>query len=542
MTDAFSADRLSLAELARVPAAYRPAVDPRQRRVRIVHLGIGAFHRAHQAYYTEESGDWGTCGVTQRSTSVLGQLGPQDGLYTLLVRDGTEARPRVLGTIREVLFAGADPAAVVARIASPDVSVVSLTVSEKGYRHDPATRRLRLADPEIAADLAGRPPHTVIGQLAAGLAARAASGAGPVTVVCCDNLPDNGPTVRGLVLAYAEAYAAARPATARPWAEGSGTAGPGAAALPGWIEAHAAFPATMVDRIVPAATDADRAEAAALIGVRDLGTVVAEPFTQWVIEDRFAAPRPAWEKAGAQFVTDVAPHEKVKLRMLNGAHSALAYLGGLAGYEFIAEALGDDTLVSFAQRLMLTDASATVDAPAGMEPDGYAAKVIRRFENAALRHRCAQIAMDGSQKLPQRLLGTVRDRLAAGATPVWTGLAVAAWMRHVWTERTDDGRPFTVDDPMAGLFRERLAAMGVSPGGTAPGDAGAGQARAVAEGLLGIRAVFGDLADSESFRSLVTDHLRRLARDGALRTVAALVSLLAGAGSRSPRSHVQSAT
>ena len=507
-------DRLSLARLNRVPAAYRPAVDPRQRRVRIVHLGIGAFHRAHQAYYTEESGDWGTCGVTQRSASVLGQLGPQDGLYTLLVREGAEARPRVMGTVREVLFAGAGPAAVVARIAGPDVSVVSLTVSEKGYRHDPATGRLRLSDPEIAADLTGRPPHTVIGQLTAGLAARAASGAGPVTVVCCDNLPDNGPTVRGLVLAYAEAYAAARPGAA-----GFGAGGPDPAALPGWIAAHAAFPATMVDRIVPAATDADRAEAAALTGLRDLGTVVAEPFTQWVIEDSFAAPRPAWEKAGAQFVTDVAPYEKVKLRMLNGAHSALAYLGGLAGYEFIAEALGDDALVSFARRLMLTDAAATVAAPAGMEPDGYAAAVIRRFQNAALRHRCAQIAMDGSQKLPQRLLGTTRDRLAAGATPVWTGLAVAAWMRHVWTEQTDDGRPFAVDDPMAGLFRERLAAAGVSPG-----DTGADQAAAVAEGLLGIRAVFGDLTDSAAFRSLVTDHLRSLARAGALRTVTALVS------------------
>jgi fructuronate reductase len=514
--------RLSLAGLGRVPAAYRPAIDPRERRVRIVHLGIGAFHRAHQAYYTEESGDWGTCGVTQRSASVLGQLGPQDGLYALLVREGAAARPKVMGTVREVLFAGADPAAVVARIASPDVSVVSLTVSEKGYRHDPATGRLKLADPEIAADLTGRPPHTVIGQLAAGLAARAASGAGPVTVVCCDNLPDNGPTVRGLVLAYAEAYAAACAGLIGSGGIGSrgyAAAGPDAVALSGWIAQHAAFPATMVDRIVPATTDADRAEAAALTGLRDLGTVVAEPFTQWVIEDRFAASRPAWEKAGAQFVTEVAPYEKVKLRMLNGAHSALAYLGGLAGYEFIAEALGDDGLISFARHLMLTDAAATVAAPAGMEPDGYAAAVIRRFQNSALRHRCAQIAMDGSQKLPQRLLGTTRDRLAAGATPVWTGLAVAAWMRHVWTERTDDGRPFAVDDPMAGLFRERLAAAGVSPG-----DTGTDRAAAVVDALLGIRAVFGDLADSGVFRALMTDHLRALAGDGALRAVTALVS------------------
>lgn len=498
----FGEDRLSLAGLGRVPAAYRPAVDPRGRRVRIVHLGIGAFHRAHQAFYTEESGDWGSCGVTQRSASVIGQLAPQDGLYTLLVREGDEATPRVMGAVREVLYAGDDPGAVAARIADPEVSVVSLTVSEKGYRHDPATRRLRLSDPEIAADLAGRPARTVVGQLVSGLAARAASGAGPVNVVCCDNLPDNGPTVRGLVLAYASAYAAAHPA---------------AASVPDWISEHAAFPATMVDRIVPAATDADRRDTEALIGMRDLGAVVAEPFTQWVIEDRFAAPRPSWEKAGAQLVPDVAPYEKVKLRLLNGAHSALAYLGGLAGYEFIAEVLGDDVFAAFARSLMLSDAALTVAAPAGMETESYAPEVLRRFRNAALRHRCAQISMDGSQKLPQRLLGTVSDRLASGGTPVWTGLAVAAWMRHVWAEHTDSGSPFPVNDPLAGVFRDRLADAGVV------GD-DAGQADAVTGALLGIREVFGALSESSAFRSLLTSQLSQLARDGARRTVAALVS------------------
>ena len=272
--------RLSLAGLTRVPAAYRPAIDPRQRRVRIVHLGIGAFHRAHQAYYTEESGDWGSCGVTQRSPRVAQQLAPQDCLYTLLVRDSEDASPQVIGAVREVLYGGGDPAAVAARIADPEVSIVSLTVSEKGYRYDPATRRLRLTDEEIAADLAGRPPRTVIGQLTAGLAARAATGAAPVTVVCCDNLPANGPTVRGLVLDYAHAWAARHPDEARP------------GALADWIGAQVAFPATMVDRIAPATTDADLADVAALLGMRDLAAVVTEPFTQWVIEDSFAGPGP----------------------------------------------------------------------------------------------------------------------------------------------------------------------------------------------------------------------------------------------------------
>jgi len=499
--------RLSLAELHRVPAAFRPAVDPRQRRVRIVHLGIGAFHRAHQAAYTEDCGDWGSCGFTQRSPQVVGQLAPQDCLYTLLVRDGTATRPQVMGAVREVRCAGADPDGVAARIADPEVSIVSLTVTEKGYRHDPATGRLRLGDPEIAADLAGRPPRTVIGQLTAGLAARAAAGAGPVTVVCCDNLPHNGPTVRGLVRTYAEAYAARHA---------------GAARLPEWIGARVAFPATMVDRIVPAATDADRAEVTALLGLRDLGAVVAEPFTQWVIEDSFAGPRPAWEKAGAQLVRDVAPFEKAKLRMLNGAHSALAYLGGLAGYEFIAEAVGDEALAACADRLMTEDAAPTVDPPTGLDLNDYAGQVLRRFGNAALRHRCAQVAMDGSQKLPQRLLGTVADRLAAGGTPVWAALAVAAWMRHVWAGRADDGRPFPVNDPLAALLRSRLAEAGVA--GEAAAGEGAGQAARVARALLGIREVFDDLAESAVLRSLLTEHLARLARDGARRTAAALLS------------------
>ncbi len=214
-------------------------------------------------------------------------------------------------------------------------------------------------------------------------------------------------------------------------------------------------------------------------------------------------------------MADVAPYEKVKLRLLNGAHSALAYLGGLAGHEFIVDAVRDEVLAASAYRLMIDDAGPTVQPPSGMEPDSYAEQVLRRFGNSALRHRCAQVAMDGSQKLPQRLLGTVADRLQAGATPVWAALAVAAWMRYVWVERADDGQPFPVDDPLAGLLRSRLAEVGA-------GD-GADQAGRVAGALLGIREVFGDLAGSAVLRDLLTEHLAQLARDGARRTAAALL-------------------
>jgi fructuronate reductase len=462
-----AAERLSLATWPRaVPSD-----------VRIVHLGIGAFHRAHQALYTEDAGDgWGGCGVSQRSRDVIDRLSPQDGLYSVLVRGPGEESARVIGSVRRLLFAGADPDAVVAAIADPAVRVVSLTVTEKGYRHDPSTGRLRLTDPEIAADLAGRPPRTVIGQVVRGLAARQA----PVTVLCCDNLPSNGTTVRGL----ADDFAAA-------------------AGLR--VTCDVTFPETMVDRITPATTPADLETVTRLLGVRDLGAVVTEPFSQWVIEDSFAAGRPAWDKAGAIFTADVAPYESMKLRLLNGSHSMLAYLGALAGFELVADAI--EPLGGVIGRLMDEDVTPTLAVPQGFDLTDYKASLLDRFANPALRHRTTQIAMDGSQKLPQRLLGTVRDRLAAGAEPRWAALAVAAWMRYVWAGEPDGGgAPLPLDDPL----RERLRAA--VAGLTDPG--------AVCDALLSIPEIFGaGLRESSSFRGLVTDWLARLARDGVRRTV-----------------------
>jgi fructuronate reductase len=422
--------------------------------VGIVHLGIGAFHRAHQAVYTEDAGDgWGICGITQRSAAVAERLAPQDGLYSVLVRGPEGVSARVIGAVREVLTGEA----TAARIADPAVRIVSLTVTEKGYRHDPATGRLRLDDPEIARDLAGRPPRTVIGRLVAGLAGREA----PVTVLCCDNLTSNGATLRGLVEEYAER---------------SGVR----------LGCEVAFPSTMVDRIVPATTPEDLDEAERLLGVRDEGVVVTEPFTQWVIEDVFAAGRPAWGEAGAIFTGDVAPYETMKLRLLNGAHSMLAYLG--SGFPYVSDAV--DVLGAAVRRYMDEDASPTLDVPPGFDLEAYKSSLIERFANPALQHRTAQIAMDGSQKLPQRLLGVVRDRLAAGAEPRWAALAVAAWMRHVQTARE-------LDDPMADVLRTAVA--------------GADRPEKVVDALLSVTDVFGpDLRDSAVFRELLVERLGRL--------------------------------
>ena len=473
-------ERLSLAS---IPASHRPGVDPRQLTVGIVHLGLGAFHRAHQAVFTEQaaslSGDtrWGICGVSQRSSTVRDQLAPQDGLYSVLTRGQGDPAVRVIGSIRDILTAPEDPAAVVARIADPGVAVVTLTVTEKGYRAA-AKGGLDLTDPEIQADLAGRRPRTVVGQLAAGLVQRAEQGAGPLTVVSCDNLVANGPFLRRLM----EDYAAASP---------------NAKLLVEQLEV-ARFPASMVDRIVPATTDADRDEAAALLGVRDEAVVVAEPFLQWVIEDDFAGPRPEWDKAGAILTGDVAPWEQAKLRMLNATHSMLAYLGALRGYETIAEAVRDEELAGLATELMTADVIPTLTPPDGLDLPAYGRSVLERFANPALKHRTAQVAMDGSVKLPVRLLGTVRDRLAANAEPRLAALAVAAWMVYVAGGVDANGKVLSLDDPQAGKLRAALEGVGTEPA-------------AIVNALLGVDAVFGaDLPDNPVFRNLLTDQVASL--------------------------------
>ena len=454
--------RLSLTNLP-----VRPEVDPRALSVGVVHLGLGAFHRAHQAVVTERaavvSGEtrWGIAGVSQRSATVRDQLAPQDGLYAVLERGLGDPSVQVIGSIREVLTAPEDPEAVVARIADPAVSVVTLTVTEKGYRA--AGAGLDLTDPEIQADLTGRPPRTVVGQLAAGLARRVE----PLTIVSCDNLVANGPFLRKLVTDYFEALGK----------------------VPDVFEATR-FPASMVDRIVPATTEADRDEAARLLGVRDEAVVVAEPFLQWVIEDDFAGDRPAWERGGAVLTADVAPWEQAKLRMLNATHSMLAYLGALRGYATIAEAVQDEELSTLARALMTEDVVPTLTPPDGLDLAGYGASVLERFANPALKHRTAQVAMDGSVKLPVRMLGTVRDRLAAGAEPRVISLAVAAWMVYVL-------KTPAVDDPQADRLKAAIA--------------GVSEPAAVVDALLGVDSIFTpDLRDSAVFRELLVDHVSAL--------------------------------
>lgn len=485
--------RLSQSSLLALPAAVaRPDYDIDAVRIGIVHLGLGAFHRAHQAVYTDAilNADprWGICGVSLRTPRSIEALASQNGLYTVLEKSAGPTSARVIGAVRETLFLGAARDRVTLHIADPAVRVVSLTVTEKGYCHDPATGRLDPSHPDIAHDLAHPDaPVSAIGVLVAGLAARRATSGGALNVICCDNLPHNGRTVEGLVTAFARLR---DPSLAE------------------WISARVAFPCTMIDRIVPATTDADIAEVAGVLGLSDRAPVVTEPYKSWVIEDRFAAARPRWESAGALVVTDVIPYETMKLRLLNGSHSALAYLGALSGHEYLWQAASDPLLATLIERLMRTDVMPTLVAPPGVDLPAYCAELVARFRNPTLPHKTQQIAMDGSQKLPQRLLATVRDRLAGGATIDHLALAVAGWIRYA-SDTDASGKPIAVRDPMSATFAAIAAAAH-------------GNASQIAEGFLGLTAIFGaDLSANAPFRDAVSRDVGALVRDGVRGTLSA---------------------
>ncbi len=421
-------ERLSPQAMGRLPAAVaRPSYDREAQRVGVVHLGAGAFHRAHQAWYADRamsSGDrhWAILGVSLRSAEVAGRLDPQGGLYTVSERSAAGTSLAVLGAVKSILVAPQAGAAVTAAIAGPDTHIVSLTITEKGY--------CRAADGGLDLALAG--PGSVYGVLARGLGARRRAGLPGLTLLSCDNLAGNGRQLERLLGEYLAAHDPA---------------------LGWWVQALCACPSTMVDRIVPATTPEDRAAVAqALGGIRDEGAVVTEPFSQWVIEDRFAGPRPRLERVGAALVADVAPYETAKLRLLNGAHSALAYLGLARGHAFVHEAVADPEVRPLVERLMRSEAAPTVPAAPGQDLDAYADALLARFANPALGHRLIQIAIDGSQKLPQRWLETLAAQAARGAECPAIRSALAAWLRHVRGDNVDRWGP--VEDPLA----EALAA------------------------------------------------------------------------------------
>lgn len=412
--------QISLPEGVLTPRYSRSALRPG-----ILHLGIGAFHRAHQAVYTDDAlahefGDWGIVGASLRSNDIIHALTAQDCLHSVITRDGSKDSARIVGSTIRAIAARDDRQALLSCLADPAIKIVTLTVSEKAYGIDPKTGGLDIKHAAVSHDLAD--PHYPIGAIGfivEGLAQRYALGCPPFTVLCCDNLPGNGHIVRRLVIEMASGRDLS---------------------LANWIETEGRFPSSMVDRIVPAATDATRQRAALIIGAQDLLALETEPFTQWVIEDSFVSGRPAWEAGGALFVEAVEPYEKMKLRLLNGSHSLIAYLGQFHGLEYVRDVMAIADYREIVRHHMQATLE-TLDPVPGIKLEAYIDQLIDRFSNPAIAHRTAQIAMDGTQKLPQRIFSPAADAIAAGKDANVFAFVVALWIAYVvGTERLDDPR------------------------------------------------------------------------------------------------------
>jgi len=465
-----TAARLGLATLDRLPAACPPRYDPASVRVGIVHLGLGNFHRAHQAVYVDDAlaageRDWAICGINLRRREPVERLQSQDGLYTLLLRGGDAGvAARVIAALREAIAFPVEPQRAIGRLTDPAVRIVTLTITEKGY-----------VDGE----------GTAIALLAEALARRRAAGAGSLTLLSCDNLSRNGDTLRRVLRDAIERRGDVR--------------------LLGEFDERVACPNTMVDRIVPATVPRDLDEAAAATGLRDVCPVGAERFTQWVVEDRFAAGRPDWARDGVQFVRDVRPFEAMKLRLLNAAHSALACLGVPAGIATVDAAIAEPRLRAFVERMWRADLVPTLPPEVREASEGYRAALLARFANPALGHRLDQIAIDGSQKIRMRWLPPMRERLAAGEVPDALALALAAWIRLLGG-RGERGRHWRVDDPLSEVLLQRMSAA------PDPQDARV-------DAVLGFEPLFGDLSGNAVLRERVRFWHRRLLERGSLETL-----------------------
>lgn len=464
-------------------------------KVGIVHLGPGAFFRAFNACYTHEviektGGDWGIVTVSLQSPTARDQLEPQGGVFTSVTLDPKGWQPRQISSIARTLVAPEDPQAVIAAMADPNVKIVSLTITEKGYCVSPVTGELDLDHPDIVHDLLHRDhPRSAIGFVVAALAARRDVGMKPFTVLPCDNLPSNGTLTRAIVLKFA-----------RQLDRG----------LADWIAETTPFPSTMVDRITPATTQGDIVQLADLTGYYDPACVLHEGFRQWVIEDNFVDGHPAWDLAGAQFVASVEAHEMMKLRCLNGSHSTLAYLGYLAGYETISDTVGDPDFGALCEILWRDEIIPTLIQPDGKNLAAYSASLLKRFENPAIQHRTWQIAMDGSQKLPQRLLGTIADNLDNDLEPKGLVLAVAGWMHYVGAI-DENGDPIDVRDPLSDVLKAASQSGTTSAGKVAA--------------FLEINEIFPKiLAHNDIFVELATQAYETLAKHGAKAAVRAFIA------------------
>lgn len=425
--------RLDSKTIADVPATVStPQYDPAKCGVGIVHLGLGAFHKAHQAFYTETAmsargGDWKIIGVSMRNEQIAADFNDQNGLYTIVEKGIETPKAQIIGSIARALCARTQPNAVLKALSNPDVRVVTTTVTEKGYGIDRATGGIDLSHPVIAHDLVRpNPPVGVIGLIVGALEKRRANGIAPFTVLCCDNLPDNGGFLRLGLIDFANQFDVE---------------------LGRWIADTVACPSSMVDRITPAQTPATRTLARDLTGTEDVLAIETESFHQWVIEDNFPTGRPEWEVGGAIFTDDVAPFEKMKLRLLNGSHSLIAYAGLLLGKKYVRDVMDDPCLETIVRRYLAV-ASATLPSMSDIDVPDYCATLIERFQNPNIAHETFQIAADGSEKMQQRIFAPAVDAINSGQSVRVFAFATALW---IWFCR--DGESLTsaheLNDPRA---------------------------------------------------------------------------------------------
>jgi mannitol 2-dehydrogenase len=487
--------KLSNATLAHLPAeVQRPSYDRTRVRAGIVHFGVGGFHRAHQAMYLDalmnqgEALDWGIrgMGVMPADARMRDVLTASDGLYTLTAKYPDGRRDvRVIGSIVDYVYAPDDPAAAVEHLADPDVRIVSLTITEGGYNFHQVTGEFDLANPAVAADLrTPERPGTVFGLVAAALRLRRERGIVPFTVMSCDNVQGNGTMARRGFTAYARALDPA---------------------LADWMDAHVAFPNSMVDRITPATTDGDRADIAQRYGVVDEWPVICEDFTQWVLEDAFTAGRPPYERAGVQIVADVEPYELMKLRLLNASHQGLCYFAHLAGYRAVHDAVNDPLISRFLLRYMDDEATATLAPVPGVDLEAYKRRLIERFANAHVADTVARLCADSSDRIPKWLMPVVRENLAAGRPVELSAAIVASWARYA--EGVDEaGAPIEVVDRLAGRVVAAARRYGEDPAA-----------------FIRDQELFGEVADDPRFREPYEAALRLLHERGARATLAALV-------------------
>lgn len=495
MHDSVTAGSLSAATLAsyagRVPV---PGYDRSKVSTGIVHVGVGGFHRAHQAMYIDTlmnqggSRDWGICGVgvMPADRAMRDALAAQDGLYTVVQKhsDGTW-EPRVIGSIVEFLLAPDDPEAVIEKMAAGATRIVSLTVTEGGYYINDTTGEFDADNPDVRHDASpDATPRTAFGLITDALRRRKERGLVPFTVMSCDNLSGNGDLTRRALTAFARLR------------------DPG---LADWIDAHVAFPNGMVDRITPGTTDADRAGLRERFGIEDRWPVVCEPFTQWVLQDAFVAGRPAYDRAGVQLVGDVEPYELMKLRLLNASHQAMAYFGYLAGYRLVHQAAQDELFRHFLWGYMDAEATPTLAPVPGVDLAGYKSTLIERFSNPQIRDTIARLCAQSSDRIPKWLLPVVRDQLAGEGEIRRSAAVVASWARYA--EGVDEkGAPINVVDRMAPALAEYARRERDEP-----------------NAFISQELLFGDLAGNERFAGEYQSALASLHKRGARATLESLV-------------------